>query len=309
MPTLLHDWRQMPEGREKYQAYLCSREWGLLREQVRKRAGGICERCRTKEMDHVHHLTYERKYRERLEDLQALCKPCHDFTHGKSDADPARTRPVYVGGKRVRVFYLAGKITGTRWRNEIVEDWSHEQSKACYRAQNMESGGHEWRVVDCAAEAADGVFLDYAGPWWSSLNAGGHASSTDSVAPHAYGAEEHDNHGIALGYVSDEHMEWATGVVSELVEQAVKDADLIFAWIDSDDCLGTMFELGMARALGKAIVVASPCAFDWRETWLARQLCDYCIWANSAGEAWRFFWKSNVEVMPTQTAITSRRRK
>lgn len=309
MPLFVQDWRQMPEGREKYQAYLCGREWGLLREQVRKRAGGVCERCRTNEMDHVHHLTYERKYHERLEDLQSICKSCHEFTHGKSDVDPAMARPVYVGGKRVRVFYLAGKITGTKWRNEIVKDWSHEQSKACHIAQNMESCGHDWRIVECAAEAAAGVFLDYAGPWWSSLNAGGHASSTDSIAPHAYGQEEHDNHGMALGYASDDCLEWATETVSGLVDHAVREADLIFAWIDSNDCLGTMFELGLATGLGKAIAIASPATFDWRETWLAQQFCDARIFADSAGEAWKSFWKNNVETRPMQPVIVSRRLK
>jgi hypothetical protein len=39
-------------------------------------------------MECVHHLTYARKYRERLEDLAGWCNACHDFTHGKSDEDP-----------------------------------------------------------------------------------------------------------------------------------------------------------------------------------------------------------------------------
>jgi hypothetical protein len=39
-------------------------------------------------MDCVHHLTYARKYRERIEDLAGWCNQCHDFTHGKSDYDP-----------------------------------------------------------------------------------------------------------------------------------------------------------------------------------------------------------------------------
>lgn len=299
----------MAEGKEKYQAYLCGREWGLLREQVRKRAGGICERCMTNEMDHVHHLTYERKYRESLDDLQAICKGCHEFTHGKSHRDPARERPVFVAGRKVRSFYLAGKITNTTWRNEIVEDWSFEQSRASCDAQNMESGGHEWRVVACASECVSGVFLDFHGPWWCSLNAGGHASSTDSVRPHAYGAEEHDNHGMALGYVSDEHMEWATETVSALVEKAIEYVDLVFAWVDSDDCLGTMFELGLARGLGKVIVIASPPTFDWRETWLARQFCHTRVFAPSAGIAWAYFWEKNVEEKPRSPVISSRRNK
>jgi hypothetical protein len=71
--------------RERYQQYLCSREWGLLREAGRKRSGGICERCRHFPMSHVHHLVYIRKYNERLEDLRGLCEGCHEYIHGKQE--------------------------------------------------------------------------------------------------------------------------------------------------------------------------------------------------------------------------------
>ena len=88
MPTATTDWRDIQDDREKYQAYLCSREWAEKREAVKERAGGKCERCTVLPIDAVHHLTYKRKYAERLEDLSAICTPCHEFTHGKSDFDP-----------------------------------------------------------------------------------------------------------------------------------------------------------------------------------------------------------------------------
>jgi hypothetical protein len=89
----MSDWRSITDDREKYKAYLCSREWALLRNEVRKRCGGICERCNDNEMECVHHLTYARKYRERLEDLAGWCNACHEFTHGKTDHDPAAYSP------------------------------------------------------------------------------------------------------------------------------------------------------------------------------------------------------------------------
>jgi hypothetical protein len=73
---------------EKYQAYLCSREWGLKREAVIERSGGICERCKRNDGDAVHHKTYKRIYNEPLTDLIYLCEACHDFTHGRADDDP-----------------------------------------------------------------------------------------------------------------------------------------------------------------------------------------------------------------------------
>ena len=108
-------WQGTANDKEKYQAYLCSREWCARREAVRNRSGGRCERCRVNEMAHVHHLTYARKYEEPLEDLQAICKGCHEFTHGKSDYDPRISAPVFIEqGKPIRSVYLAGKITDHR---------------------------------------------------------------------------------------------------------------------------------------------------------------------------------------------------
>ena len=86
------DWRRIKDDKEKYAAYLCSREWSEKKEAVRRRSDGKCERCRRNPLDAVHHLTYIRKYSERLSDLQAICNQCHEFTHGKSDYDP-RVQP------------------------------------------------------------------------------------------------------------------------------------------------------------------------------------------------------------------------
>jgi len=66
--------------RERYQRYLCSPEWNALRNAVMDRSCGKCEKCGL-QARHVHHLTYIRKYREHLSDLQALCEQCHEAIH------------------------------------------------------------------------------------------------------------------------------------------------------------------------------------------------------------------------------------
>jgi hypothetical protein len=71
----------MNTEKEKYQQYLCSHKWWAIRNAVIERCNGICEECRLRDVEHVHHLTYARKYKERLEDLKALCKCCHDRIH------------------------------------------------------------------------------------------------------------------------------------------------------------------------------------------------------------------------------------
>lgn len=69
-------------GNSKRKAYLASREWGLLKQAVRERAKNVCEMCRKRPVHAVHHLTYERLYRERLDDLLGVCNGCHEYCHG-----------------------------------------------------------------------------------------------------------------------------------------------------------------------------------------------------------------------------------
>ena len=68
------------EFNQAYSCYIASPQWKKLARKVNDRAKGVCERCRkpTARLE-AHHLTYERFQHELLKDLQALCKPCHDF--------------------------------------------------------------------------------------------------------------------------------------------------------------------------------------------------------------------------------------
>jgi hypothetical protein len=75
------DWRLMPDGRERRQAYYCSTEWESLRQQVIERSFGYCELCKSEPIYLVHHLTYARLYKEHLDDLQGLCEKCHQRVH------------------------------------------------------------------------------------------------------------------------------------------------------------------------------------------------------------------------------------
>lgn len=75
-------------SRTKYQRYLASREWSVIRERVRERSGNRCEHCCSAPQQAVHHLTYENVGNERLGDLLAVCEPCHEFLSGKSTENP-----------------------------------------------------------------------------------------------------------------------------------------------------------------------------------------------------------------------------
>jgi hypothetical protein len=84
----------------EYQAYLASPEWAKRRRRIRRRARGRCERCHWLRIQDVHHLTYERLGHEDPSDLLGVCRPCHEFLHGRSSHDP---RPIGLWMRRIKI--------------------------------------------------------------------------------------------------------------------------------------------------------------------------------------------------------------
>lgn len=93
-----------------YHEYLASREWAILKNAVRERSGGVCERCGLAPHTQTHHLTYERLGNERLEDLQGVCRGCHEFLSAKSSFDPARLVPEGDGSALERFTHYAAGV-------------------------------------------------------------------------------------------------------------------------------------------------------------------------------------------------------
>lgn len=80
----------MPGKRVDYHKYMGSREWALKRNEVHKRANGVCERCHNADIKNVHHISYKRLGDEDVDqDLLGLCRPCHEYLSAKRDDDPA----------------------------------------------------------------------------------------------------------------------------------------------------------------------------------------------------------------------------
>jgi 5-methylcytosine-specific restriction endonuclease McrA len=88
---------------EEYEKYLESPHWQELRklklEEQRDALGyNCCEKCGSRPAAtrqtavSVHHLTYERLGKELIEDLQIICRVCHDKEHGR---DPETLRKYY----------------------------------------------------------------------------------------------------------------------------------------------------------------------------------------------------------------------
>jgi hypothetical protein len=72
-----------------YQQYLASREWRVKRKEVIERQNGICQRCGSRPIENVHHITYENLGREDPDDLIGVCLPCHEYLAAERDDDPA----------------------------------------------------------------------------------------------------------------------------------------------------------------------------------------------------------------------------
>jgi len=75
--------------RKRYEAYLRSPQWRVLRLACFEAAGWRCNRCEeplTLRSGHAHHKTYARFGHEDLEeDLEALCRSCHRLHHALRD--------------------------------------------------------------------------------------------------------------------------------------------------------------------------------------------------------------------------------
>ncbi|MBV9327469.1 MAG: HNH endonuclease [Chloroflexi bacterium] len=67
-----------------YTAYLGSERWRLLRADVIRRAGYRCSACGRGGRLDVHHARgYRNLGNERPEELQALCRTCHEAIHAR----------------------------------------------------------------------------------------------------------------------------------------------------------------------------------------------------------------------------------
>jgi hypothetical protein len=68
----------------QYDAVLVSDRWRAVRAEAIRRAGYRCVRCGRDGRLDVHHAHgYRNLGRERPEELQALCRSCHDWVHAQ----------------------------------------------------------------------------------------------------------------------------------------------------------------------------------------------------------------------------------
>lgn len=236
------NWKTMPEGREKYAAYLASREWAVKKEAVRNRSNGVCERCKKNPHEQTHHLTYIRKYNEYLDDLLGLCRPCHEFLSGKSNEDPAE------GAWKPKI-YFAGKISCNDWRKEMAD------------VEDKRIG----EVFEC------GDFF-YCGPWFIDCD----HCCFHRVGSHGVGAVDSSEATLDLNFGQHPH-EFGCGSTTPramayaICLDGIRRADCVFAWIDAPDCYGTIYEIAFAHSIDKPVFLHFSSKQLYDDMWFIRE--------------------------------------
>jgi hypothetical protein len=150
--------------------------------------------------------------------------------------------------------YLAGKIAKNDWRGLLVpqlRDWNNSFGLSIEQMEALE----EWPVW---RNAVLGKY-DYCGPYFISCDHGCYHGRND----HGYGLEDD---------TCESGGSYNRRQVSRLCQGALQRCDLVFAWIESLDCYGTLAELGYAKALGKRILIAGPEAKD--DLWFTYEFAD-----------------------------------
>lgn len=101
----------------EYSRYLKSKEWLSIRLDIltiRQK----CERCGSKKSLEVHHLTYQRIFKEEPADLEVLCKGCHYKEHEKEIKSKNKKLIVFKKHKKKRRS-LAQKVLDKKKRKKI----------------------------------------------------------------------------------------------------------------------------------------------------------------------------------------------
>lgn len=125
--------------KRQYERYLRSAEWRQLRELAIERAGGRCQLCNVAAPTfNVHHRTYERFGRERVEDLTVLCVPCHRKHHAPAVERKGRgERRRQIDAEILEIVEASGLIA---WR-DVQRQIKAPRAQAWARAQRLLRAG------------------------------------------------------------------------------------------------------------------------------------------------------------------------
>lgn len=142
--------------------------------------------------------------------------------------------------KRPRV-YLAGKIAKCDWRHTLVP--------------RLREALYEQGPIDCST-------FTYVGPYFVSCDHGCNHGPNTHGAITKWGGTAEPCYGPE-GCVPPDRAE-----IARRAREGVCSADLIFAYVEALDCVGTMAEIGFAVALRKPVVLCIAPGIEADECWL-----------------------------------------
>lgn len=105
---------QQSRFNKTYAEYLKSTEWQKLKFDVYKRDLNRCKQCKkdlSKMNGNVHHTTYANVYNESLDDLELVCKDCHQLIHSyyKHFSPSKKTFPLLSSQQYIEAVELSNK--------------------------------------------------------------------------------------------------------------------------------------------------------------------------------------------------------
>lgn len=223
--------------------YYNSLEWQRKRNERLKLDDFKCARCGFTRALEVHHLNYERVFDEDVSrDLITLCKKCHaEIEAQKRTANPLPTEPA-----EHHTVYLAGKISKNGWRRVF-------------------GGNRPFSVCDCDEinENNSEVINEYmtvTGPFFIACDHGCYHGENS----HGVGADNPEGYCTSYPMTQDE--------VFKICKAQINKAEVVFAYIDCEDCFGTLAEIGYAHALGKDIVIYFKGAWLREKMWFVSEM-------------------------------------
>lgn len=135
---------------QEYTDYLLSDAWKEKRKEKLIHGGKRCEVCGTKKRLQIHHLTYERIFQERMDDLMILCRKHHEAVEGLYQSSKLRKLgPVAeLRAETLRQFERPVTVITPRARTEKKENfWSLMASSSRRDMLRMLFNKHEFLEV------------------------------------------------------------------------------------------------------------------------------------------------------------------
>ena len=147
--------------------------------------------------------------------------------------------------------YLAGKISSKDWRQELIDIRNNFYGNEKYKIRNR-----------MTLDYNDNITIT--GPFFLSCDHSCyHGDNSHGVG---LSKRQYDSYGERNIFSEKE--------VNDICLSQIRKSDVIFAYINSNSCYGTLYELGYAKSLGKKIIILFESGKLMKDMWFIYQKAD-----------------------------------